>query len=256
VQNGASFRWCRDAFALPWHLTSRRAERLLHGLQSLQNRHARLHLMHIAVTQAVLMRPEPQGLDWEAVHRFGPAERQPWFYPKLDPDMAWAFHLLGVRVPAILDLGTGPGTQAIELARRGFDVTGTDISATAVAEAQRRATAMGVACKFVQDDILHSQLDGQFDIVIDRGCLHVFQPVQRPEYVAAVVKLIRSGGHLLLKCFSSDSPGNPPPYRFTPAQVVELFRASAMSVCDIRFGHYQGQMDPPPRALFCVLRKS
>ena len=43
---------------------------------------------------------------------------------RLDPDMAWAFHLLGIRVPSILDLGTGRGTQAIELARLGFDVTG------------------------------------------------------------------------------------------------------------------------------------
>jgi SAM-dependent methyltransferase len=197
-----------------------------------------------------------QGVDWEAIHQHGPVELLPWFYPQFDPDMAWAFQLLDIRVPCILDLGTGPGTQAIELARRGFDVTGTDISATAIAEARNRGRAQGVACNFLQDDILRTTLDRQFDIVIDRGCLHVFRPQQRSEYVRSVVKLIRPGGHLLLKCCSSDAPGDRPPFGFAPADVVELFGSSPLRVCDIRFGQYQGQMNPPPRALFCVLRKS
>lgn len=202
------------------------------------------------------MRLAPNELDWEAVYRHGPIEHLPWFYPALDPDMAWAFHMLGIRVPSILDLGTGPGTQAIELARRGFNVTGTDVSAAVIAEARRRARALDVACKFMQDDILHTRLDRQFDIVIDRGCLHVFMPERRPEYVSSVVKLIVPGGHLLLKCYSSDAEGGTPPFRFTPSQIVELFRPTPLQVCDIRSGLFQGQMDPPPRALFCVLRKT
>jgi SAM-dependent methyltransferase len=206
--------------------------------------------------QTTYVNPGHKGVDWEAVHRFGPVEQLPWFYPKFDPDMAWAFDLLDIRVPSILDLGTGPGTQAIELARRGFDVTGTDVSSTVIAEAHRRAQAQGAVCKFVQDDILHTRLDRQFDIVIDRGCLHVFAPQQRPEYVKSVVNLIRPGGHLMLKCFSSDAPGDPPPFGFAPADLIELFRGSALRVCDIRAGQFQGGMNPPPRALFCVLRKS
>ena len=211
---------------------------------------------HTAVMSslAVCVGSAEKAVDWEAVHRYGPVERLPWFYPQLDPDMAWAFHLLGIRVPSILDLGTGPGTQAIELARRGFDVTGTDISSTAIAQAQRRAQALGIACRFFQDDILHTRLNRQFDIVIDRGCLHVFPPQRRSEYVGSVIKLIRSGGYLLIKCFSSDSPANPPPFGFAPSEMVELFAQSPLRVCDIRFGQYQGQMDPPPKALFCVLR--
>lgn len=202
------------------------------------------------------MSAEGKALDWEAVHRYGPVESQPWFYPRLDPDMAWAFHFLGIRVPTVLDLGTGPGTQAIELARRGFDVTATDISSIAIAEAERRARAEGVACKFIQDDILNSRLSPAFDIIIDRGCLHCLPVDRRPEYVTTVIKLLRTGGHVLLKCFSTQTPGQGLPYRFAPAEVVELFRGSPLEICDIRYGTYQGQMEPPPRALFCILRKS
>jgi methylase of polypeptide subunit release factors len=34
----------------------------------------------------------------------------------------------------ILDLGTGPATQVIQLAKRGLQVTGSDVSQTAIIE--------------------------------------------------------------------------------------------------------------------------
>jgi methylase of polypeptide subunit release factors len=34
----------------------------------------------------------------------------------------------------LLDLGTGPGTQALHLAKKGFDVIGSDISETVIKE--------------------------------------------------------------------------------------------------------------------------
>ena len=40
-----------------------------------------------------------------------------------------------------LDVGSGPGTQAIALARRGFRVTATDLSVAAVEGARQRARA-------------------------------------------------------------------------------------------------------------------
>ncbi|GIF34508.1 class I SAM-dependent methyltransferase [Actinoplanes utahensis] len=37
--------------------------------------------------------------------------------------------------PAVLDLGCGAGERALTLARRGFQVTGMDLSAVAIARA-------------------------------------------------------------------------------------------------------------------------
>jgi methylase of polypeptide subunit release factors len=51
----------------------------------------------------------------------------PWFNPELDDDLKQALDELGLRSESTLDLGTGPGTQAIQLARSGFEVTATDI---------------------------------------------------------------------------------------------------------------------------------
>ncbi len=45
----------------------------------------------------------------------------------------------------ILDLGSGPGTDLVPLARAGYDVTGIDWSPAMVAEAQRQVDEAGVA---------------------------------------------------------------------------------------------------------------
>jgi methylase of polypeptide subunit release factors len=68
----------------------------------------------------------------------------PWFYSELDDDLAQSLDALGLRSGSALDLGTGPGTQAIQLAQRGFDVTATDLSVAAVRLASARAEAQGL----------------------------------------------------------------------------------------------------------------
>jgi len=78
---------------------------------------------------------------WDAMYQSQAIETMPWFYPELDDDLKQALDALGVRGGTALDQGTGPGTQAIQLAHRGFDVTATDISAQAIRRAQEKAEA-------------------------------------------------------------------------------------------------------------------
>jgi len=51
----------------------------------------------------------------------------------------------------ILDVGCGFGRHSIELARRGYKVTGIDPSATLIAEARKQAAEAGVSCDFRQE---------------------------------------------------------------------------------------------------------
>src|ERR671931_146166 len=80
---------------------------------------------------------------WEAMYQQQAIETMPWFYPELDDDLQQALDQRGLRSGSALDLGTGPGTQAMQLAQRGFDVTATDISQAAVGLAQAKAEAQG-----------------------------------------------------------------------------------------------------------------
>jgi cyclopropane fatty-acyl-phospholipid synthase-like methyltransferase len=179
----------------------------------------------------------------------------PWFNPDLDSDLDQALTKLNLHKGDALDLGTGPGTQAIALAERGFQVTATDISDTAVRQALDKAQEKGLDISFKQDDILNSHLDQEFDFVFDRGCFHVFSPERRQDYVRVVSRLIKPKGYLFLKCFSHLEERESGHYRFTPEQIKEIF-SSQFNVCSVKETVYHGTLDPLPQALFCVLEKS
>jgi cyclopropane fatty-acyl-phospholipid synthase-like methyltransferase len=198
--------------------------------------------------------PSDRFPDWEARYREEEIEAMPWFHPDIDPDFDRILGRLGLEGGTVLDLGSGPGTQAIALARRGFRVTGTDISETAVAKARARAEAEGVAVDFLRDDIRESGLRGPFDLVIDRGCFHVLEPERRPRYRDTVHTMLRPGGHLLLKCFSYREPGDEGPYRFTPQMVEEAF-VPPFLLRSLEETVFMGNRQPPPHALLCVFER-
>jgi SAM-dependent methyltransferase len=191
--------------------------------------------------------------DWDEFYRAHEAESMPWYYPGLDPDQARAINQHAVTGRA-LDLGTGPGTQALALAERGFDVTATDLSSFAVDAARERAHIAGLSVSFVVDDVTNSQLAGTFQLVLDRGCFHVLAPDKRAGYAATLARLVEPGGFFFLKCFSDEQPGEVGPYKFTPEELEALFQP-AFQVLSIERTVYYGTFEPPPRALFCSLRR-
>src|SRR5579864_1304235 len=76
--------------------------------------------------------------------------------------------LLRMRPPArILDLPTGQGRHAIELARRGYDVTGIDLSAFLLGVARERARAAGVPVRFIEGDMREPLGTARFDLVLN-----------------------------------------------------------------------------------------
>jgi SAM-dependent methyltransferase len=66
----------------------------------------------------------------------------------------------------ILDLGCGPGRHSVELARRGYEVTGVDLSAGMLAEAQKAAQAAGVKVEFVQANAVDFVATYPFDAIL------------------------------------------------------------------------------------------
>jgi D-alanine-D-alanine ligase len=75
--------------------------------------------------------------------------------------------LLGIRTPLrILDLGCGQGRHAIELARRGYEVTGLDLSSYLLGVARERAEAEGLRVRWVLGDMRQALPGQQFDVVL------------------------------------------------------------------------------------------
>ena len=178
----------------------------------------------------------------------------PWYLNGLDTDFDKALERHAITSGKVLDLCTGPATQAMALAERGFEVFATDISETAVLQATEKARGKGLEIVFCQADILRDDLGGQFDLLVDRGCFHVFEPEQRQRYVRAVSSLLKPGGYLLLKCFSHKEKRREGPHRFSPRQLERYFRYS-FEIISIEDTEFAGTGDRYPRALFSVMTK-
>lgn len=191
----------------------------------------------------------------------------PWFVDKLDPDIDEYLLALGSNPLDILDLGTCSGSQAIELAKRGHRVVGTEISETALEKAKLAAAGQpGLAISFQFDDIANSRLgDGQFDVVLDRGCYHCICSFNHEEYVASVQRVLRPRGVLLLKVMSSeekrymsyDKVGGREvqmPFHFTEKQLQTLM-SPHFDIEQMRDSYfYSSTRDEPARARLIILR--
>jgi SAM-dependent methyltransferase len=67
---------------------------------------------------------------------------------------------------AVLDVGCGTGRHSIELARRGFQVTGLDLSPGMLEQARKGAENAGVQVEWIQADATHFTLDKTYDAAI------------------------------------------------------------------------------------------
>ena len=104
-----------------------------------------------------------------------------------------------------LDLGCGTGKASIELARRGWDVTGVDFVDKALAHASRASREAGVSVSFVRADVTkleRARIAGQFELMVDFCCLHGFSNRDRDAYARAVTKLASPGATFLLLGFA------------------------------------------------------
>ncbi len=103
----------------------------------------------------------------------------------------------GSRVAVV---GSGLGDDVAELAGRGYDVIGFDISPTAVDWARRRFPHL--AASFLQADLLAlpARLLRRFDLVVEIYTLQALPPALREEAARAVASLASSKGHILTIC--------------------------------------------------------
>ena len=74
--------------------------------------------------------------------------------------------IAGDRTRTILDIGCGTGRHAIEFARRGYTVTGIDLSPSQIQRAREKADEAGVQVDFAVADARHLQYDEAFDVAI------------------------------------------------------------------------------------------
>ncbi len=66
----------------------------------------------------------------------------------------------------ILDVGCGTGRHAIEMASRGYDITGVDLSSSQIRRAREKAQVAGLDIRFEEMDARSMPFQDEFDLVI------------------------------------------------------------------------------------------
>lgn len=113
--------------------------------------------------------------------------------------------LLELAPPAdILDIPCGQGRHSIELARRGYHVTGVDRSAHLLDVARRRAREAGQlagSVEFVQSDMREFSRPGAFDVAINvfTSFGYLESETEDARALAAWYECLRSGGRLVME---------------------------------------------------------
>ena len=146
--------------------------------------------------------------NWDNLYKNQNVETMPWYIEDLDSDLEEELEKNKITNGRILDLGTGPATQAVQLAKRRLQVTGSDLSEAAIRRAREVYDYSKSNINFIVDDILNSKIkDRSFDYVFDRGCFHVLPIEKRAFYVREINRILDDKGILFLKCFSIEEPG-------------------------------------------------
>lgn len=109
----------------------------------------------------------------------------------------------------ILDLGCGTGRHAIELAKRGYKVTGLDFSESQLERARGKAAEAGVEVEFVRGDARDFRFEDPFDCVL-MICEGAFPLMETDEMnfriLENIARALKPGGKLIFTTLSALYP--------------------------------------------------
>jgi len=163
----------------------------------------------------------------DAIYRNRPLDQIPWNIES-PPDALVELVKSGkVDICKAIDLGCGFGHYTIYMASFGFDMTGVDVSPTAIKIARENAKKRDVRCHFIVADVLGDlgETEETYDFAYDWELLHHIFPEGRKRYVENVSKILNPQGQYLSVCFNEKDPhfGGSGKYRETPLGTILYF---------------------------------
>lgn len=109
----------------------------------------------------------------------------------------------------VIDIGCGTGRHAIELAKRGYTVTGIDLSESQLARAREKAKAAGVAVDFYRHDARKLPFENEFDlaIMLCEGGFSLMETDQMNfEILKEATKALKNNGKLIFTALNGLFP--------------------------------------------------
>ena len=126
----------------------------------------------------------------------------PFFENHPDENLIEYLETKKVTAGRVLELGCGPGRNAIYLAQNGCSVDAVDQSEEGLNWGKERALEHNIEVNFIQQNIFDLEIEeGSYDLVYDSGCFHHIPPHRRMNYIELVNRALKPGGHFALTCF-------------------------------------------------------
>jgi len=125
-----------------------------------------------------------------------------------DPEVEHIVELTGIQPPAkVLDLCCGVGRHSLAFARRGFQVTGVDITASYLEAARESAEAEKLAIEFVQEDARQFARPGEFALCVNLGASFGYFSDAREDFglLKRCRESLAAGGVLVLETIGKET---------------------------------------------------
>ena len=117
----------------------------------------------------------------------------PWDSGRPSSELLRALDSGKLKGKTALEIGCGSGLNAIELARRGFQVTAVDLVEQPVQVARARAREAKLKMDFRVADVLKDDLGGPYDVLFDRGVYHVLRLIDLKGFQKVLKRVTRPG---------------------------------------------------------------
>tara|TARA_B100001750_G_C15508636_1_gene602113 strand:- start:397 stop:1224 length:828 start_codon:yes stop_codon:yes gene_type:complete len=100
----------------------------------------------------------------------------------------------------VLDIGCGDGRHSLELTRRGYRVTGLDLSEELLGRARLRAEDEQLDINFIQGDMREVRAVSSFDLVVNffTSFGYFNEDYENARVLDAIARSLRPGGHFLI----------------------------------------------------------
>lgn len=132
-------------------------------------------------------------------------------------------YLLKFKPGTVLDLGCGKGRNALFLAQNGFDVTGADISETAVKAFLDRAKELNLEVRGIVADIRNFKFEHKYDFAISIYTLHFLEKAKIDLVIQNIKSHTNENGINVLAVFTEDNPAKIFPYLFKKNELKEYY---------------------------------
>jgi SAM-dependent methyltransferase len=181
----------------------------------------------------------------------------PWDIGKPDFNLTETITKRYIKSCKALDIGCGTGDNSVWLAKKHFQVTGTDISGIAIEQAKEKASRENVKCTFLVADFLRNPIEGApFGFLFDRGCFHTLDSdKERKRFAENVAANLQKSGVWLSLIGNADErrQGSGPPQRSASDIVVAV--EPYFEILSLSSSHFGSNHSDPPKCWVCLMQK-